>query len=165
MQKSVSSKNYVMCCGKTTGEDRGVHSYQAGFALQVEEAARVKMAEMRAQLGSMMADGSFRAFLSSTSKPRGVRASAAAVEQHVSAEQRAFLDESSFHDEGVEWRVMKAQWDSSLGCIIVFYYDVAAARSAGVDEDDLHEDHEFVEHSTIAEVMEWVKDSQGGEKK
>ena len=29
----------------------------------------------------------------------------------------------------------------------------------------LHEDHEFVEHSTIAEVMEWVKDSQGGEKK
>ena len=51
-------------------------------------------------------------------------------------------------------------WKSSLGCIVVFYYDVAAAAASGVDEDDLHDDHEFVEHSSVDEIMEWCAGSE-----
>ena len=29
--------------------------------------------------------------------------------------------------------------------------------SAGVLEEDLDEDHEFVEHSSVGELMEWIK--------
>ena len=40
------------------------------------------------------------------------------------------------------------------------YYDAAAAAASGVDEDDLHDDHEFVEHSSVEEVMEWCAGSE-----
>ena len=73
---------------------------------------------------------------------------------------RGRLDGAVFREEGVEWKVLKAQWKSSLGCIVVFYYDVAAAAASGVDEDDLHDDHEFVEHSSVDEIMEWCAGSE-----
>ena len=59
----------------------------------------------------------------------------------------------------MEWRVLKAQWDSGLGCIVVYYYDAAAAAASGVDEDELHDEHEFVEHSSVEEVMAWCTNS------
>ena len=133
-------------------KDRDEQSYHTKFAAQLEEAKKVRMEDMRAKLSSMMEDGSFKAFLSSSRKPRGLKAD---VQQRLSVQEQAALHGAVFREEGVEWKVLKAQWKSSLGCIVVFYYDVAAAAASGVDEDDLHDDHEFVEHSSVDEVMEW----------
>ena len=103
-----------------------------------------------------MEDGSFRAFLSSARKPRGLKADA---RQRLSVQQQAALDSAVFREDGVEWRVLKAQWDSGLKCIGVYYCDVAAAAASGVDEDELHDEHEFVEHSSVEEVMAWCTNS------
>ena len=75
----------------------------------------------------------------------------------MTSEEREQVEGSTFEDEGVTWKVIKAQWDSSLGCIIVvFYYGHDSALCDGLNEDDLHEDHEHVEHSSLAEVLSWI---------
>ena len=74
----------------------------------------------------------------------------------VTDEQREQLEGSTFDDEGITWKVLKVQWDDSLACIIVFYYDYDSATREMVDEDELHEDHEYVEHSSLAEVLSWI---------
>ena len=51
---------------------------------------------------------------------------------------------------------MKVQWDDSLDSIIVFYHDMQSAEREMIDEDDLHEDHEYVEHSSLEEVLSWI---------
>ena len=38
----------------------------------------------------------------------------------------------------------------------MFYYDHDSALRDGLDEDDLHEDHEHVEHSSLGEVLSWI---------
>ena len=52
--------------------------------------------------------------------------------------------------------MLKVQWDDSLDCIVVFYYDYDSAQQEMVSEDELHEDHEYVEHSSLAEVLSWI---------
>ena len=76
--------------------------------------------------------------------------------REVSEAEREQLEDSTFEDEGITWKVMKVQWDDSLDSIIVFYYDMQSAEREMIDEDDLHEDHEYVEHSSLEEVLSWI---------
>jgi hypothetical protein len=139
-------------------EEREAPAYLNKYALQLHEAEEEKMEDKRQQLAHMMADGSFKAFLSSGNKPRGVKAKAAPRRQTApTARQSAVLEAGAeFEDEGVEWSVLKVQWDDDLDCIIVFYFDTLSVEHAMIDIDDLHEDHEFVEHSSMKEVLEWI---------
>ena len=116
--------------------------------------------QLREKLAKCMADGSFRAVLSSGKRPKQLKAlqrkGSRKRKRDMTSEEREQVEGSTFEDEGVTWKVMKAQWDSSLGCIIVFYYDHDSALRDGLDEDDLHEDHEHVEHSSLEEVLSWI---------
>ena len=41
--------------------------------------------------------------------------------------------------------------------LVILGFQLAAA--SGVDEDELHDEHEFVEHSSVEEVMAWCTNS------
>ena len=105
----------------------------------------------RERLRLMMEDGSFKALLSSSRRPKKLKA---AKQTTVTPAQEALVGRV-FEDEGT-WKILKVEWDSGLDSIIVFYYDFNAAKREMIDEDDLDEDHEYVEHSSIEEVMEWM---------
>ena len=60
-------------------------------------------------------------------------------------QERERLENSTFDDEGIMWRVLKVQWDDGLDHIVVFYYDCDYAQQEVVSEGDLHEDCEYVE--------------------
>ena len=106
-----------------------------------------------------MQDGTFKAVLSSGRRPTKLKAAQRRQKKKrkvVTEQERERLENSTFDDEGVTWKVLKVQWDDSLACIIVFYYDYDSATREMVDEDELHEDHEYVEHSSLAEVLSWI---------
>ena len=141
-------------------KDREEASYRSQFRIELDAAADVKMEKKREQLAVMMADGTFKAYLNSTRAPRAVQTTerrAPASSRELTAKEAATLQDAAFEECGVTWHVLKAQWDDSFEEIIVFYYDALCASSAGVLEEDLDEDHEFVEHSSVGELMEWIK--------
>ena len=71
------------------------------------------------------------------------------------AEQSA-LNGTVFNDEGITWKVLKVQWDDKLDSIIVFYCNYDSAQRELIDDDSLHEDHRYVEHSSLGEVLGWI---------
>jgi hypothetical protein len=119
--------------------------------LALEEAKEHELDKKRERLRLMMEDGSFKALLSSSRRPKKLKA---AKQTTVTPAQEALVGRV-FEDEGT-WKILKVEWDSGLDSIIVFYYDFNAAKREMIDEDDLDEDHEYVEHSSIEEVMEWM---------
>ena len=54
-------------------------------------------------------------------------------------------------------RFDQVELDDSMDSIIVFDYDYDSAIREGVDEDELHEDHEYAEHTSLEEVLRWIK--------
>ena len=73
--------------------------------------------------------------------------------------QAQLLEKGAFEDDGVLWKVLKVELDDDLDSIVVFYYDIEAAKAEVVGESELHEDHEYVEHSSMAELLGWIKKS------
>jgi hypothetical protein len=126
-------------------------SYAHKFALALEEAKEHELDTKRERLRLVMEDGSFKALLSSTRRPNKLKA---AKQTTVTPAQEALVGRV-FQDEGT-WKILKVEWDSGLDSIIVFYYDFNAAEREMIDEDDLDEDHEYVEHSSIEEVVDWM---------
>ena len=106
-----------------------------------------------------MEDGTFKAVLSSNQRPTQLKAltSKSRARREPTSAERAALQASTFEDEGITWKVLKVQWDDGLDSIIVFYYDYDAAKNELLDEDELHEDHEYVEHSSLEEVLKWTE--------
>ena len=127
------------------------------YAKTLEGEREAKLEVLREKLQKCMADGSFKAVLRSARRPKQLKALKRQQKaREVSEAEREQLEDSTFEDEGITWKVMKVQWDDSLGSIIVFYYDMQSAEREMIGEDDLHEDHEYVEHSSLEEVLSWI---------
>ena len=60
-----------------------------------------------------------------------------------------------FTDDDVEWRVLDVGWDANVAEIVVWYYDITTEKS----EEEMRLDLDLVEHSSVAEVEEWIASS------
>jgi hypothetical protein len=109
------------------------------------------------QLDQCIGDGTFKTFLSSNKAPKALKANKRKqARKEPSAEEQAALQDTVFTDDGITWKVLKVQWDDALDSLIVFYYDFDSAQQEMIDDDELHEDHEYVEHSSLEEVLGWI---------
>ena len=78
-----------------------------------------------------------------------------------SAKQAATLADAEFEEDGRDWKVLKVQWGEEDECILVYYYDAGeVADDDDCDENDLDEDHSYVERSSMKEVLDWIKKSK-----
>lgn len=129
------------------------------FAQELGVEREKKLEKLRGLLQKCMADGSFKTYLRSKKAPAKLKAPARLRQQkqQPTAKEKEALRGSVFDDEGITWKVLKVEWDDDLGSIIVFYYDHDSATREGLDEDELHEDHDYVEHSSLEEVLDWIK--------
>ena len=134
-------------------QEEAAAPHASNFAKQLHRERGEQLEQLREKLHKCMEDGTFKAVLGSGRRPKELKAVRRLA---VTDEQREQLEGSTFDDEGITWKVLKVQWDDSLACIIVFYYDHDSATREMVDEDELHEDHEYVEHSSLAEVLSWI---------
>ena len=131
--------------------------YASVFAQAGEKAREEKLKKLRDLLATCMKDGSFKTLLSSKTVPKKLKAlKRRDNRRNVTGAERESLQGSEFDDEGITWKVLKVEWDDGLDSIIVFYYDLDSAKREGIDEDDLSEDHDYVEHSSLKEVLSWI---------
>ena len=134
-------------------------AYLSKFASQLSVEREAELVKLRMQLDKCLADGSFKALISSNKAPKALKAKKRRQGQkskEPTVAEQAALSGSVFNDDGITWTVLKVQWDDALDSIIVFYYDSDSAQRELIDEDSLHEDHEYVEHSSLEEVLSWI---------
>ena len=72
----------------------------------------------------------------------------------------------AFEEDGVDWKVLTAEWDTELEEVVVWYYDVDMAADGDLDEEEMNLarteglDLAPLECSSVAEVQRWIKESR-----
>ena len=101
--------------------------------------------------------------------PRKKRAAnRAARERSVRADEVALVGEE-FEEDGIEWKVLAVDWSDVDAAMVVWYYDVEAAKSAKLTEEEMESKMDAgegcaidaLEFSSVREVKKWIKVSQG----
>jgi hypothetical protein len=126
-----------------------------------------RVARVQSDFDAMVKNGTFLALLarkprSSKEKPARTanqpRQSKGKERREPSAPEAAMVG-SQFEDDAIEWVVLKVQWDDNVAEMAVFYYDKVAVESSEVDVDDLDDESDEVERSSVNEVKSWIKNS------
>jgi hypothetical protein len=126
-----------------------------------------RVARVQSDFNAMVKNGTFLALLarkqrSSKEKPARTanqpRQSKGKERRESSAPEAAMVG-SQFEDDAIEWVVLKVQWDDNVAEMAVFYYDKVAVESSEVDVDDLDDESDEVERSSVNEVKSWIKNS------
>ena len=88
----------------------GSPSYAGKFAKQLEEARKADLQKIRGRLAQCMVDGSFKAVLGSTKRPKKLKAiKRSQARKAPTSEEREVLQDYVFEDEGTTWKVLKVQ--------------------------------------------------------
>ena len=143
-------------------KDRDVTLFSDSFALALDAARQAKAELKTMHLVLMIEDGSFKALLKNkpstrrniTRKPQPQTKHAKRT-QPTQAELRR-LDNATFVDDHVEWKMLKIEWSPAYDTIMVYYYDVASVTARYIQEDDLDDEDEDVESGSISEVLTWI---------
>jgi len=140
--------------------DAGLHADSVWSKLCEEHNERAH--GKQAEFDKMVKNGTFKALL--TRKPRSVGprkgSKKARQQRREPSESEQQLVGAAFEDEGTIWQVLKLQWemlDHADDQLVVYYYDKLAVESEDICVDDLDDEHEHVEWSSVDEIKKWVQ--------
>ena len=86
------------------------------FALALQEANAAELVKKRAKKGKIILGGLIIAFMRSSSKPKGLKATRRAAKQKkATPEQQGKLDRGQFEDGGIMWEVPEVECDELVG--------------------------------------------------
>jgi hypothetical protein len=117
----------------------------------------------------MVADGTFVAILARKPRRNNEKAGKTKAPRQPKEKQRREPTEAEaetemagceFEDEAIEWVVLKVEWDNTVDDMAVYYYDKTAVQASGIDVNELDDDSDEVERSSVAEVRKWIANTR-----
>ena len=141
-----------------------MHADSVRMELDADENERV--ANIQAEFDATVENGSFMALLARNptrakakqTESKAPRKAKEKQQQEPSASETLMVG-AQFEDDAIEWVVLKVEWSEKYNEMVVFYYDKTAVGSSEVDLEDLDDESDHVEYSSVKEVQKWIKTS------